>query len=159
MLVPSEGIICTYTAAAGLCHPGRAQWRGPAAELSGSSRITTLARWHAISSPARPARLTCRYLVNAAGLYADTIDRLLGHSDFTITPRRGELIVFDKFARRLVQPHPAAGAHRITKGVLISPTVYGNVLLGPTAEDLPDQTDTATTAAGLQALWRQGPAP
>src|SRR5262245_54419083 len=100
----------------------------------------------------------CRYLVNAAGLYADTIDRLLGHVDFTVTPRRGELIVFDKLARALVNhillPVPTA----ITKGVLISPTVYGNVMLGPTAEDLADKTDTSTSARGLELLWQKGQA-
>ena len=98
--------------------------------------------------------LRCRYLVNAAGLYADELDRLQGHADFTVTPRRGELIVFDKFSRSLVNhiilPVPTA----TTKGVLISPTVYGNILLGPTAEDLADKTNTATSAAGLQMLWQ-----
>jgi glycerol-3-phosphate dehydrogenase len=98
----------------------------------------------------------CRYLVNAAGLYSDEIDRMLGHADFTVTPRRGELIVFDKFARRLVRhvllPVPTA----TTKGVLISPTVYGNVMLGPTAEDLHDKTETGTSAAGEKLLLEKG---
>ncbi len=62
--------------------------------------------------------------------------RCWGGGGFTITPRRGELIVFDKLARPLVGsillPVPTAR----TKGVLIAPTVYGNVLLGPTAQDL-----------------------
>jgi L-2-hydroxyglutarate oxidase LhgO len=43
--------------------------------------------------------LRCRWLINAAGLYSDQIDRMLGGGSFTITPRRGELIVFDKLAR------------------------------------------------------------
>jgi glycerol-3-phosphate dehydrogenase len=98
----------------------------------------------------------CRYLVNAAGLYADVIDGLLGHADFTVTPRRGELIVFDKLARGLVNhillPVPTA----VTKGVLICPTVYGNVMLGPTAEDLDDKTNTGTSARGLELLWQKG---
>lgn len=102
--------------------------------------------------------LRCRYLVNAAGLYSDEIDRLLGHNDFTVTPRRGELIVYDKFARSLINhiilPVPTA----TTKGVLISPTVYGNVLLGPTAEDLDDKTNTATSETGLQMLLQKGQA-
>jgi glycerol-3-phosphate dehydrogenase len=46
----------------------------------------------------------------------------------------------------------------ITKGVLISPTVYGNILLGPTAEDLEDKLDTGTTEAGLRLLWQKGEA-
>ena len=100
--------------------------------------------------------LRCRWLVNAAGLGSDTIDRMLGGDGFTIRPRRGELIVFDKLARPLLGhillPVPTAA----TKGVLLAPTVYGNVLLGPTAEDIADRTDTATTAKGLAALLAQG---
>ncbi len=100
--------------------------------------------------------LRCRWLVNAAGLHSDRIDRMLGGKAFTITPRRGELIVFDKLARPLLSsillPVPTAR----TKGVLIAPTVYGNVLLGPTAEDVADRSDTATTAAGLAALLDAG---
>jgi len=100
--------------------------------------------------------LRTRYLINAAGLYSDVIDHMFGHDDFTVTPRRGELIVYDKFARSLINhvilPVPTA----ITKGVLISPTVYGNILLGPTAEDLEDKTNTATSEAGLQMLLEKG---
>ncbi len=100
--------------------------------------------------------LRCRWLINAAGLESDRIDGMLGGGGFTITPRRGELIVFDKLARPLPRsillPVPTAR----TKGVLVAPTVYGNVLLGPTAEDVADRTDTATTAAGLAALLAAG---
>lgn len=100
--------------------------------------------------------LRCRYLVNAAGLYSDEIDHMLGHHDFTVTPRRGELIVYDKFARSLISHIILPVPTPITKGVLISPTVYGNVLLGPTAEDLDDKTNTATSEAGLQTLLDKG---
>jgi glycerol-3-phosphate dehydrogenase len=97
-----------------------------------------------------------RWLVNAAGLGADRIDEMLGHRDFTVTPRRGQLIVFDKLARRLLTrillPVPTARS----KGVLVSPTTWGNVLLGPTAEDLEDRTDTATTAEGMARLLADG---
>jgi len=100
--------------------------------------------------------LRCRWLVNAAGLGSDKIDRMVGGDGFTIRPRRGELIVFDKLARGLVGhillPVPTAA----TKGVLVAPTVYGNVLLGPTAEDIADRADTATTASGLAGLLAEG---
>jgi glycerol-3-phosphate dehydrogenase len=98
-----------------------------------------------------------RWVVNAAGLYSDRVDAMLGgDGGFTIRPRRGELIVFDKLARPLVGsillPVPTAQ----TKGVLIAPTVYGNVLLGPTAQDIDDRADTATTADGLASLNEAG---
>lgn len=100
--------------------------------------------------------VTCTWLVNAAGLGSDLIDRAVGHDDFTITPRRGQLMVYDKAARDLVRhvilPVPTA----TTKGVLVAPTVYGNVLLGPTAEDLQDRTDTRTTREGMDFLLGHG---
>jgi glycerol-3-phosphate dehydrogenase len=98
----------------------------------------------------------CRWVVNAAGLHSDAVDAMMGGDRFTICPRRGELIVFDKLARPLLSsillPVPTAR----TKGVLVAPTVYGNVLLGPTAEDVPDPADVATTAGGLASLMDAG---
>jgi glycerol-3-phosphate dehydrogenase len=103
-----------------------------------------------------PAVVRARWVVNAAGLEADRIDALFGHTRFTTTPRRGELIVFDKLARPLVRrvilPVPTA----TTKGVLVAPTVFGNVVLGPTAADVPERDATDTTEAGLAALLAQG---
>jgi glycerol-3-phosphate dehydrogenase len=84
------------------------------------------------------------------------VDRMFGGVGFTIRPRKGELIVFDKLARPLLSsiilPVPTAR----TKGVLVAPTVFGNVLLGPTAEDVADRSDTSTSAAGLSALLAAG---
>src|SRR3954465_3547499 len=97
-----------------------------------------------------------RFVVNAAGLRSDEIDRLAGHDGFTVTPRRGELIVFDKLARPLVRGVLLAVPTATTKGVLIAPTVFGNVMLGPTAEDLRDKTDTGSTASGLERLPADG---
>ena len=100
--------------------------------------------------------LTCRWVVNAAGLGADLIDHMFGHHGFTVTPRRGELLVFDKAARSLVShillPVPTSRG----KGVLVAPTVFGNVLLGPTAQDVADRTGTESTAAGLAMLTENG---
>ncbi len=97
-----------------------------------------------------------RYIINSAGLNSDVIDRMFGFDRFQVTPRRGELIVFDKLALHLVNhvllPVPTA----ITKGVLVSPTVFGNIMLGPTAEDLDDKEETSTSADGLEFLWKKG---
>ncbi|MPV49701.1 FAD-dependent oxidoreductase [Pseudactinotalea sp. HY160] len=100
--------------------------------------------------------VTTTWLVNAAGLGADTLDRLLGHDRFTVTPRRGELLVFDKLAAplvtRIVLPVPTA----LGKGVLVSPTAFGNVMLGPTAENLEDRTATNTSEGGFEFLRSKG---
>jgi glycerol-3-phosphate dehydrogenase len=100
--------------------------------------------------------LTAGRLVNAAGLHSDELDRMLGHDGFTVTPRRGELIVFDKLARPLVRHIVLAVPTKITKGVLIAPTVFGNVMLGPTAEDVERKDDTGSTRAGLDYLMSEG---
>jgi glycerol-3-phosphate dehydrogenase len=97
-----------------------------------------------------------RYVVNAAGLFGDELHRAMGFGGFTVRPRRGELIVFDKFARALLHRTllPVPTAH--TKGVLVAPTVFGNVMLGPTADDIDDKGATGSTRAGLDGLLAKG---
>jgi glycerol-3-phosphate dehydrogenase len=101
--------------------------------------------------------LRTRFVVNAAGLHGDTLQRALGlDAGFSIRPRRGELIVFDKLARpllgRTILPVPTAH----TKGVLVAPTVFGNIMLGPTADDIEDRSATGSTAAGIAGLLHKG---
>ena len=97
-----------------------------------------------------------RFVVNAAGLHGDELHRRMGFDGFTIRPRRGELIVFDKLARPLLQRTllPVPTSH--TKGVLVAPTVFGNVMLGPTADDIDDKAATGSTRTGLDALLAKG---
>jgi glycerol-3-phosphate dehydrogenase len=148
---PSSG---TGSEAGGRTNGGRASGGTGANAGDGTGANAGGGRGHVLATSR--GELRCRWLVNAAGLESDRIDRMLGGGGFTIRPRRGELIVFDKLARPLVRsillPVPTAQ----TKGVLVAPTVYGNVLLGPTAEDIDDPRDTATTAAGLAALRDAG---
>jgi len=94
----------------------------------------------------------CHWAVNAAGLGSDEVDRMFGGEGFTIRPRKGELIVYDKLARPLVRSIVLPVPTERTKGVLVAPTVFGNVLVGPTAEDVPDRRDVSTTEAGLSSL-------
>jgi L-2-hydroxyglutarate oxidase LhgO len=153
MFVPGEGILCTFTIP--LACATQAVVNGVTLKLNFAVRsIKKTNDIYIISSPSE--EIHARWVVNAAGLYSDEINHHFGHGNFKVTPRRGELIVYDKLARPLVNhvllPVPTA----TTKGVLISPTVYGNVLLGPTAEDLPDKTATNTSADGLQSLLEKG---
>ena len=153
LTVPDESIICTWTVNLALAtdavnrgatlltdHRVMSVEVGEDATVVGTSQGFVAARW----------------VVNAAGLGADHIDALLGYHRFTVTPRRGELIVYDKLARpladKIVLPVPTARG----KGVLISPTIYGNVMLGPTSEDLQDRTATGTSETGLEFLLGRG---
>ncbi len=153
LAIPDESIICSWTAA--LAYATEALHRGT--ELLLSHRVVVVE-----PGPDRTLLRTdsgdvsARWVVNAAGHGADVIDRMFGHDRFTVVPRRGELIVFDKLARPLadviVLPVPSSRG----KGVLVSPTIYGNVMLGPTSENIADRTDTATTEAGLAFLLEKG---
>jgi len=151
--VPDESITCTWTT--NLALATEAVLRG--VELRTGHPVQRVA-----VGPERTALTTphgtigARLVVNAAGLGADAIDARFGNDRFTVTPRRGELLVFDKLARPLVNQILLAVPSRLGKGVLISPTVYGNVMLGPTAEDLDDKTATGTSEAGFAFLRERG---
>ena len=102
--------------------------------------------------------VTADWVVNAAGLRSDEVHRMAGHDGFTVTPRRGELIVFDKLSRPLVNHVVLPVPTETTKGVLVAPTVFGNVMLGPTAVDIERKDDTSSTADGLAHLRVARPA-
>ncbi|MFJ4780011.1 FAD-dependent oxidoreductase [Streptomyces sp. NPDC088762] len=150
--VPGESVICPWTTT--LAYAVQAVRGGADLHLNCRVEHVTPGEPHLVSTGR--GLLRTRHLVNAAGLYADEIDRLLGHADFTVTPRRGQLIVFDELARGLVRHILLPVPGPLGKGVLVSPTVYGNVMLGPTAEDLDDKTDTGSTAEGLALLRDKG---
>ena len=153
LTVPDESIICTWTVNLALAtdavNRGTTLLTGHRVE-----RIETDTDGTTLHTSAGAVRT--RWVVNAAGLGADVIDGHFGFSRFTVTPRRGELIVYDKLARSLVDkivlPVPTARG----KGVLVSPTIYGNVMLGPTSEDLTDRTATGTSDAGFEFLLEKG---
>lgn len=96
--------------------------------------------------------LEARVVVNAAGVWADTFHNQACPDPITIHPRRGDYFLLDKTAGDHVShtifqlPGPQG------KGVLVSPTVHGNLIVGPTAIDVPDRDSTATTQMGLEAL-------
>ena len=93
-----------------------------------------------------------KYIVNAAGLYSDKIAEMTGDCDFTVFPRRGEYMVLDKecgdFTQRTIFHTPS----KMGKGILVSPTVDGNLLVGPTAVNMEDKEDNSTTAEGFATL-------
>ncbi|MEU6726954.1 NAD(P)/FAD-dependent oxidoreductase [Nonomuraea wenchangensis] len=149
LTVPGESVICTWTTNLALATD--AVHRG--VRLLREHRVTAVHQDAEVTRLTTTAgEVTARWVVNAAGLGADRLDALFGHDRFTVTPRRGELLVFDKLARPLapciVLPVPSSAG----KGVLVSPTIYGNVMVGPTAEDLADRTATGTSESGLAFL-------
>lgn len=93
-----------------------------------------------------------RYVINAAALYCDEIAGMVGKAGYKVVARRGQFYILDKNTsckvNHIVLPIPT----KITKGKLMCPTIHGNMLVGPTAEDLDNKTDKSVTADGLESI-------
>lgn len=89
------------------------------------------------------------YVVNAAGVYADEIHNMVSAKKLHIVPRRGEYCLLDKEAGNHVSATIFQLPGKYGKGILVTPTVHGNLLVGPTAVDQEDKDATLTTAEGL----------
>ena len=96
-----------------------------------------------------------RYVVNAAGVYADVFHNMVSKNKIHITPRRGDYCLLDKSAGSHVGRTIFALPGKYGKGVLITPTVHGNLLVGPTAVDIEDKEGTNTTKEGLDEIIKK----
>ena len=93
-----------------------------------------------------------KYVINAAGVYADVFHNMVSELKIHIMPRRGDYCLLDKTAGDLVRHTIFQLPTEKGKGVLVTPMIHGNLLLGPTAIDIEDKEATATTAKGLQEV-------
>jgi glycerol-3-phosphate dehydrogenase len=114
------------------------------------------ARWDGAAWVVRSSAgdvVSARWVINAAGLQADAVSALFGGEEFTIVPRKGEEFILDKGAAgpptRVIFPVP----ERLSKGVLVIPTVEGTVMVGPTADETEDKEDTSTTPENLARVF------
>ena len=96
--------------------------------------------------------IATKYVINAAGVFCDEIASFVGKNDYSVTPRKGQFYILDKNTSckvgMIILPIPT----KDTKGKLMCPTIHGNMLVGPTAEDLFDKTDKSTNAEGLESI-------
>lgn len=96
--------------------------------------------------------LEAKTVVNAAGVYADKLHNMVSEDTMTIIPRRGDYFLLDRTAGDHVSHTVFQLPGKLGKGVLVSPTVHGNVIVGPTAIDIEDKEGTSTTAEGLDQI-------
>lgn len=153
LLVPGESVIDPWSAPLAYLQQAlangaqvRFRFEVEAGQLSGN--IWTLR--------CKEAVVSARMVINCAGLFGDVVEqRLLGASPFSIRPRKGQFVVFDKAAARhlrtIILPVPTER----TKGLLLAPTIFGNVLVGPTAEDQESRTEAAVDGEILRSLIRK----
>lgn len=154
--VDDEGIIDPWSAPLGymrqaLMHGARYVTR---AEVSNFERVND--QWRIRSSA---GTFAASLVVNAAGLFGDHVERMAGRDPgFTIRPRKGQFVVYDKPAHDLVNAIILRVPTHRTKGVLLSRTVYGNLLLGPTADDQDDRVHANVDQASLKRIIGEGEA-
>lgn len=153
LVAPSGAIVCPY----GLCIAAVGNAMDNGAQLRLGCEVCS------VESGDGYYRLICkngehidaRYVVNCAGVYSDAVARMFGDYSFAITPRRGEYVLLDREEGSRVSHTVFRCPSRMGKGILVTPTVDGNLLLGPTAEDIEDKADTDTTRKGTEFVYTQ----
>ena len=152
LFAPTGGIVCPFDATYALAENAA----NNGAEFYFDTNVTAIVReddlWKIITS--NGSYLT-RTVVNAAGCYSDVFHNMVSEKKIDITPRRGEYFLLDKTSGRYVSHTVFRLPGKMGKGVLITPTVHGNILVGPTAEDIEDKDDVSTTAEGLAKIRKQ----
>src|SRR5699024_3795856 len=150
--VPGEAVIDPWSVP--LAFATEAVNRG--AELLRSRRVVRVDVGSTTTLYTNQGPVTTRWVINAAGLGADSVDKMFGYSRLKVHPRKGELLVYDKLAARLVDKIVLAAPSKAGTGVVISLTIFWNVMLGPTAVDIDDKGDTSTTEEGFESLMQKG---
>ena len=152
-------IAALYAPTAGIVSPYRLVYDNAENARRNGAEIHTLTKVLSIKKSAEGFELTTtkgifnsRYVINAAGLFADEISKMVGVDNFTIKPRKGEEFLLDKkkenLTNHLIFPLPT----KLSKGILIIKTSDGNPMIGPTAVDVEDKEDLATSGEGFGSV-------
>ena len=146
---PSSGIVCPFELTLGFAE--NAADNG--VEFFFESGVTAIAKKDDHYELETEKGVVCaKAVVNAAGIYADAIHDMVCPHEFAILPRAGEYCLCDKTAGNHVSMTIFQMPSKLGKGILVTPTVHGNLLLGPTASDIEDREFTATTREGLDSV-------
>ena len=149
LYAPTGGIVCPYGLA--IAALGNAMDNG--AEFERCFEVKSIQRKDGVYEISDGEKtIKARYVINAAGVFSDRIAAMGGDDSFKITPRKGEYMLCDKESGNIVSHTIFRTPSKMGKGILVSPTVDGNLLLGPTATDIDDKEDTSTTPEGLSVI-------
>ena len=157
---PTGGICCPYELTFRYAENAAAN----GAEFFFDAKVVNVARvaptGDYVSDAPLPYRVSCadgrefvaRAVVNCAGIHSDEISNLVVPTKYSITARRGEYLMLDRDEDGTFSATMFQCPSKMGKGILVSPTVDGTVIVGPTAEDVPDKEDKATTYEGLEKV-------
>lgn len=149
LYAPTGGIVCPFTLTIALAENACTNGVEFRFDTLVASISATDGGWRVTTNR---GELDTRCVVNAAGVYADTLHNMVSSRKLHITPRRGQYMLLDHTAGEHVSHTIFQLPGKLGKGVLVSPTVHGNLIVGPTAEDISDREGTNTTSEGLDEL-------
>lgn len=147
---PSAGIICPFGATIAFAENAV---RNGVTVLRETPALAIYTDGGKITGVATPQGvISTRYVVNAAGVHADDIARLAGDDSISIQARKGEYVLFDRSVRNLVNTVIFPTPSKVSKGILVSPTVHGNLFIGPDAQAVDGKEDITVTNAGMDRI-------
>lgn len=154
LYAPTGAITCPYELT--IAAIGNAMDNGAELKLSFAvCGIDRCGEYYNVRSKSETLKTRC--VINAAGLFADEIAKMTGDDTIHIHPRRGEYILLDKECGSIVSHTIFRTPSKFGKGILVSPTVDGNILTGPTAADMEDKYDKSTTEQGFAQIFKEAP--
>ena len=146
---PTGGIVCPFTLTFAYAENAAAN----GVDFQFNTEVTSVEKgedcWKLITNQ---GVIDTKVVINAAGVYADVIHNMVSEEKIHITPRRGDYVLLDKTAGNLVSHTVFQAPGKYGKGVLVTPTVHGNILIGPTAVDIENKEGVATTREGLDEV-------
>ena len=146
---PTAGIVCPFSLTAAFAENAAAN----GVEFRFLTQVQKISKTDGgFSVMTDQGELSAKTVVNAAGVYADVFHNMVSSHQIAITPRRGEYVLMDREVGDLVDATIFQLPDKLGKGVLVTPTAHGNLLVGPNAQDLDDKEDTETTQAGMDDI-------
>ena len=158
--VSPEAVAALWAPTGGICCPYQLAFRAAENAAANGVRFAFDAEVKAIAREAAGWRLACAdgrvftaaCVINCAGIHSDELNNLVSATTYKIQARRGEYLMLDRDEEKSFSATMFQVPSKMGKGILVSPTVDGTVIVGPTAEDIPDKEDKATTYDGLEKV-------
>jgi len=152
LFAPTAGIISTYEFTIALADSAVINGARVLLETKAIGILTDGERITGVKT--NRGEIKTQIIINAAGLYSDNIAYLANDKSFKIRPRKGEYLLLDKNLGDLVHHVLFPIPSKLSKGILVSPTVHGNILLGPNSDKIEDKDNLSTTNSGLDEVFR-----
>lgn len=150
LYAPASAIVCPYT----LCEAAIGNAMDNGAELMLDFEVSQIGKedgFYTVISK-NGESIDAKIVINSAGIYSDEVAKMVDESEIEVHPRRGEYMLLDRECSDVVKHTIFTLPTKLGKGILVTPTVHGNVLLGPTSVDDKDKNDKKTTADGMAVV-------